>query len=109
MSTSIFGIIRLLDEEWPQDGGAHAATEIIQKGLGNLQNIWMKAPSRQELWERATAQDGVLSRAGGRFWEGGQGGRTSATFERAPLPPGVLAAPTSEQASGGLTVTRGAT
>mmetsp|Transcript_71192 Transcript_71192/g.123544 ORF Transcript_71192/g.123544 Transcript_71192/m.123544 type:complete len:152 (+) Transcript_71192:170-625(+) len=66
------------------DQGPRVARELIQKGIGNLQNLWNKAPSRQALWERV-AQDGMLP-----------GNRQPATFDRAPLPPEAAAGAAAE-------------
>ena len=72
----------------------------MQKGLGGLQNLWQKAPSRHELWEKATHHEGAQGAPGGYpaaiggvrrlLARPGRGAkreeRSPATFERTPLP-----------------------
>lgn len=73
-----------------EDPGAKVARDLLKKGIGNLHSLWQKAPSRQLLWE--TVKE-VAPERGGRLailpgsWTADEG-RRSATFNRAPLPPG---------------------
>merc|ERR1712216_304562 len=69
-----------------EDPGAKAAKELLRKGIGNLQSLWQKAPSREKVWE--TLKE-VAPESGPKFhsWA------ASDTFDRAPLSPGEFTSP----------------
>lgn len=65
-----------------EEPGAKAAREMLKKGIGNLQSLWQKAPTRQHLWEKVAADGGHRTGTVESSW-------SSATFDRAPLPPSL--------------------
>mmetsp|Transcript_33700 Transcript_33700/g.50281 ORF Transcript_33700/g.50281 Transcript_33700/m.50281 type:complete len:337 (+) Transcript_33700:1-1011(+) len=64
---------------------AQEAKQLLQKGVGNLQSLWQKAPTRQNLWQRVAREGGPLHGRGLA-----RAGAGPATFERAPVPPGLV-------------------
>jgi len=71
---------------------AQEAKQVLQKGLGNLNALWQKAPTRQRFLERVgpVIKTGVAkgSSSGGAASPQAAG----ATFERAPVPPALVGA-----------------